>query len=634
MRKITLLIASLFIVIGAMAQVDYKPTNVNVGNKTNTDRPMTSVKLGENTYTLSANEQGSCYVDKYDGLTFEVVSGQTYALEINTTGFWIHGYVYVDYGSDGFTAGVTGNYKPTGDLVAYSFYNNGGSNDNSGWNSNGATISGDNRNRPAIPSWTVPAGLAPGEYRIRFKLDWCNIDPQGDADGNFGDFMANGGQILDAKLVVKAISKYNVTYNFKEGEELVASVTHEVLEGSEYPNLPSGLYQVTVNESKPSGTVTENGEFDFTVTVGELPFEYAKTYDAIGNKWYNLIMHSNWNTGNAAAKYRTYVGAGADNATTLEWGTKRSLSNATDDYYWAFVGDPINGFRVVNKAKGEDFVLSSNGTENPLLKEESTLQDGYNTTWQLAARKYNVGQTGDHIQEGAWFCLKHTNGKYINANAGNGNVAFWSDNDNGSAILAVKPITINPAADYSTYYSDNYIIIPQTVAEVYYVNSIESSCAKLEQIEGDSICMQNGVIIKKEVDATFTYAPEITAKGTIASIEGNPLKGTTKRTLFVKENNKAYYALGLVEGVVGFYNAVNGDNENEFYNGAFKAYLELPTSQSTAAFYGFNFDETTGVEEVEVENAVKTIYDLSGRKVSNMSTPGLYIVNGKKVLVK
>ena len=42
----------------------------------------------------------------------------------------------------------------------------------------------------------------------------------------------------------------------------------------------------------------------------------------------------------------------------------------------------------------------------------------------------------------------------------------------------------------------------------------------------------------------------------------------------------------------------------------------------------------TGIEEVKGENGkVKTIYDLQGRKV-NTSSKGLYIINGKKVLVK
>jgi hypothetical protein len=38
---------------------------------------------------------------------------------------------------------------------------------------------------------------------------------------------------------------------------------------------------------------------------------------------------------------------------------------------------------------------------------------------------------------------------------------------------------------------------------------------------------------------------------------------------------------------------------------------------------------------VKGENGeVKTIYDLTGRRVENITAPGIYIVNGKKVLVK
>ena len=38
---------------------------------------------------------------------------------------------------------------------------------------------------------------------MRVKLDWCNIDPNGDIDGKFGDFMGNGGQIVDFLLKVE-----------------------------------------------------------------------------------------------------------------------------------------------------------------------------------------------------------------------------------------------------------------------------------------------------------------------------------------------------------------------------------------------------------------------------------------------
>ena len=46
-------------------------------------------------------------------------------------------------------------------------------------------------------------------------------------------------------------------------------------------------------------------------------------------------------------------------------------------------------------------------------------------------------------------------------------------------------------------------------------------------------------------------------------------------------------------------------------------------------------DGTTGVEEVETENGeVKVIYDLTGRRVQETVKGGIYIINGKKVLVK
>ena len=618
-----------------MAQVDYSPTNVSSATKTRSDRNMESVAVGETIYDLPASEQSQTYIDKYNDLTFTVKRGQNLQFDITTQGSWIHGVVYIDFDNNGFTAGVTESWKPTGDLVAYAFYNNGSNYDSSGWNSVGTVITGDGRNRPAIPSYTIPETVKPGEYRIRFKFDWCNIDPNGDADGRFNDFMTNGGQILDAKLVVEESRIFTVTYNYKQNGNLVGSVSHKVLEGESYPSLVSGLYGVTVNGSKPQGTVQANGEYDIDVTIGEMPFEYSSSYEKA--VWYNLVMHSNHNTGNGTERYRTYVGAG--NGTTLAWGEKKTLTNAYDDYYWAFVGDPINGFRVVNKS-AEGKILSSNGTANPVLSQEEGLAEGYNTTWALAARKYNVNnRDGDFVHAGDWFCLKHANGQYMNANAGNGNVAFWSDNDNGSAILAVKPIEINAAADVATYFSETAIEKPtiEGVNVYYTTGNINNGYLGLVEITSDIISPETGIVIKYETEQNLTFAPHVVSPGS-ETVSGNLLKGTTKKTLISKDQNKEYYVLALKEGLgLGFYRAVNGENENEFYNGAFRAYLEMPAAQGqgTAAFFGFDWDNVTGLDNVVTEGTgAKVIYDLSGRRVKEITTSGLYIVNGKKVYVK
>lgn len=44
--------------------------------------------------------------------------------------------------------------------------------------------------------------------------------------------------------------------------------------------------------------------------------------------------------------------------------------------------------------------------------------------------------------------------------------------------------------------------------------------------------------------------------------------------------------------------------------------------------------DATGIENVEVENGEQVIYDLTGRRVKSVENAGVYIVNGKKVLVK
>ena len=422
-----------------MAEVDYWPTNAPTANtKKSNDRDMTSVKVGTVTYSLTADEKRMGYVDKYNDVTIQVEPGTTYALEVNTGGSWIHGSVFVDFGRDGFTASVTENWKPAEDLVAYSFYNNNSSSDASGWNSTGDVISGDNRNRPAIPSWTVPADLTPGEYRIRFKLDWCNIDPQGDADGKFSDFYDNRGSILDAKLVVVGeIPEYEVTYNYSYNSVVAKTVTHTVVEGSPYPAHDLNIFGASY-AGVPTGTVTESKEVTITVTF-DLPFEFAATYDAIGNKWYYLSIGQ-------AAHLLYHV----DNAANIA--LNRTVVDADNKYayQWAFVGSPFDGYKLVNRAKGDGWVLSSStntfdnntgGNTYPIMTEEP-VGDGKNTYW-IATASTDLGDGGFYLGQ------KDANDGKNKMNNRDNKLAYWNGGaDHGSTfkarhIDAIDPVTFN-----------------------------------------------------------------------------------------------------------------------------------------------------------------------------------------------
>ena len=223
MKKLfTLAITALVLCLSqtVRAEVDYTPTFT--GGRTNTNRGIKSLNLqsvsysgyAANSQTISSAEDAQCYVDKSGTVTMKAGAGETVTLSVGVKGEWMNAFVYIDTDKNGFTAGIADDrYTPTGDLVSYSFYNNDSSSDESGWNSAGTVITGNGRSTVNLPSFNVPQEL--GTYRMRVKLDWCNIDPNGDNDGKFGDFQANGGHIIDVTLEVAEQREGEVEQIFK-----------------------------------------------------------------------------------------------------------------------------------------------------------------------------------------------------------------------------------------------------------------------------------------------------------------------------------------------------------------------------------------------------------------------------------
>ena len=60
----------------------------------------------------------------------------------------------------------------------------------------------------------------------------------------------------------------------------------------------------------------------------------------------------------------------------------------------------------------------------------------------------------------------------------------------------------------------------------------------------------------------------------------------------------------------------------------------LPGSTITANTIYLAYDETTGIKEIESEEENKDIYDLTGRKIEKITSPGIYIIGKKKVIVR
>ena len=83
----------------------------------------------------------------------------------------------------------------------------------------------------------------------------------------------------------------------------------------------------------------------------------------------------------------------------------------------------------------------------------------------------------------------------------------------------------------------------------------------------------------------------------------------------------------------------NTDNGTHFKNNANKVYLPVPKENGANEVKAYSLriiDGTTGVDEVvgNIGVAPEGIYDLSGRRIIEITEPGIYIVNGKKFIKK
>lgn len=180
-------------------------------------------------------------------------------------------------------------------------------------------------------------------------------------------------------------------------------------------------------------------------------------------------------------------------------------------------------------------------------------------------------------------------------------------------------------AGWSTLYLGFNARIPSTV-EAYTVTTVNDGWVTLTQVTG-VLPANTGVIVKAPA-GDYKLFNEATAT---ANVAGNLLEGT----LYTDNVDEEAYVLSAPDGVVGLYKAeMNQLEGTAWQNNANKAYLPASAvPNKTAAFYGFEWNGTTGVEGVVAEGAQDgAIYDITGRRVKAITAPGIYIVNGKKVV--
>ena len=113
---------------------------------------------------------------------------------------------------------------------------------------------------------------------------------------------------------------------------------------------------------------------------------------------------------------------------------------------------------------------------------------------------------------------------------------------------------------------------------------------------------------------------------------GNAFVGIPAKTKLAQSTEAGYtnYILSKVDGVLGFYKV----NDNGSWCNAGTAYLKVADSVTPVrGFFALWDEETTGISAVESKAIEGQVYNLKGQRVAQ-PTKGLYIVNGKKVILK
>ena len=217
--------------------------------------------------------------------------------------------------------------------------------------------------------------------------------------------------------------------------------------------------------------------------------------------------------------------------------------------------------------------------------------------------------------------------------------------------------SINKGNMWATMYLPYAVAIPDGV-DVYYATGIadDDRTINLTQLE-ETIPARTAVLLHRtgnapstETTVNFEFALADDVEAVDNLFEGKIL------TTAICVRNKNYIGEPYTDDDYKVYLLVNYNGKEKFYwmadeydancvykgDGSYyvkcdanKAYLKLKNNLTNISSLSFRYDGTTDIEEVKGENGkVKAIYDFQGRKITEITKPGFYIVDGEKVFVK
>lgn len=450
---------------------------------------------------------------------------------------------------------------------------------------------------------------------------------------------ANASGVLLSFYKLEIQNPVNFDYVYRVDGSEIYRQSKTVTAGDAYPDLATAPAFCTA--TKPEGTVSaslegQNVNIDVTWSA---PVGFSTSLE--NAKWY-LMTAGKDNNVLPVMRYKE-----GQNYITLKTADKDfSLSSADQ---WAFVGNPYEGFKIYNRFnKGRLISTTTMGANtgrntNPYVST-GELPSGYTELWDL-----HVQQTGNNQSTivGGFSISQHgqssykMNKRWYNDQASDPRLAYWTTGaDNGSTFTATQVlpsslVTYNAfeGNGYTTLYVDYPIAV--TNAEVYTGQRNDAQTSVEMTLATDNIIPANtGVVLVKDgtnalLDQTYTISNE---PGTV---ERGDISGTTSEIALTDDTRNNYRVFGLSNALpqrLGFFRPSSRVTSIP----ANKAFYDLTGSGVQGFVLSFDGMET-GIALDQImqpsPEADKPAYDLSGRRV-NHAAKGIYIIGGKKVIVK
>ena len=185
----------------------------------------------------------------------------------------------------------------------------------------------------------------------------------------------------------------------------------------------------------------------------------------------------------------------------------------------------------------------------------------------------------------------------------------------------------------ASFYFDFPVEIISTNGKAYYCSSLTESEATMKEISGGKIPAKTPFVYKQSGDESSIVFNILDSDPNV-TISGNHLKGVSFM-VNLSDNDENVRTFGVKNNCFGFRKSSTSGKTVGFN----VAYLDLSELQGNKAnsfrmIFAEDDDNTTGIRDINSNVNDGKLYDLSGRLVETPRVGGIYIQNGKKIVIK